>query len=475
MSSNRSRLFRVSTIGVLLFTGFTGFVPFLSGPSPILEAQAGGTRIYRLLVTEWTEYVLSRTPQGRRISELLIGRPVADPGDFSDLRSRLTWMDAESQQIRWELESRLLKVEREFQRRRMDRTLRERIVDADHALLDDLAGHFLVPEPRLLEQGRLQFTRARGIPFQPRASARAFAEARPRHGGPMERDVPVERGSIESALPARLKVYDRLVELETRYGYEYSLFDLNRLGDELQRAARSSRVTVKDVVDQVIRRRNQLASELEVLSVDYRNVDSELSRILSDAADKIRFNEGARRRYGTKTARYSGLAFDPNLHVNEISGYASILNGVFGELRVGVRVGGVQGRGLSVAELERVLRPGPFQREATQRLRTLFESNPQVFQKELDLVMGDGRIWSEVKYYPNVLSGGSQWKSVKKQAELTLRIKEALEAEPAIMRALGGPIELRIYIVNGVRPSVAARLEEMGFQVFGKVGRALSP
>lgn len=460
---------------------------FLASPLPAVASSASGTSSLApspILESALARYLLQSTREGKTFARGVLGRAIYDQSDLRRLSKRLSRGDRETKALRSDFETRLHRIEAELKTRRAGVPQ----LGTRSELLESLAAQHLKTISG--SNGRIQFagppsgarniTQAREAFIQSASEAAeqaravkiSSADAATRESArAFENAIPIVPGSIEAGLRTQSKIYGRLKLLEEKYLYEGALYDGDRIAEFLshQPALRGKPVTLHNVIAYVVIRRKELASELITLADFYGHESPLLANLLRHAAGKIGMSESATRRFAEKMPELSAKIYEPGgKHYHDVASYAAVIWGELGELRVAVREAGLSERGLDVSQLGRVFGKGPMASEARAELRKLVSERPTFFAKELDLIFDQGRIWGEVKYFREPFSHRhNQWSSLIDQAEKTLDLKRALEANGVLRESLGGGIDLRIYFVNGVTPEAAAHLERMGFAVFG--------
>lgn len=279
--------------------------------------------------------------------------------------------------------------------------------------------------------------------------------------------VPLKSGSIEDRLPGAQKIYSVLTELEKKYLFERLLLFPDELSDRL-RATLGRPPTLRDMIERMLQERISLAHELSVLSETYRNVDPQLHLMLRETAKKIGVSSKANERFRQKMKAIGTVLYRKDSQHEEVKGYVASIRGEIGELKVAVRESNVVLRGVMVHEIADAFTNPSVSATVRKEIQRLASLNGELLSKELDLVFENSRIWGEVKYFRTVMSRGhTSWGKVIKQANLTLNIKSVLERNNEVLSAFGGPLELRLYFVQGITEDAAQTLEQMGFRVFG--------
>lgn len=446
---------RPCALAALLFTVTLAVTPAKAHPGGLLPLLSS-ERVARLLV---------ETPDGRRISELLIGRAPHTLEDLTALSTRLSRADTATVRLRRELRIRLTRADEELERIALSQGGRPRA-----ARLLRVSRRMLGIDARAAREGRVRFTNRRPSPYRPLASSRSrFLETQaPERSHSFEVAVPVEAGSIEARLPADAKIYARLSEIEHRYLTKNTLASPNEIAARL-RGGGGGRVTKKDVIDEMLFQRERLTGELYELASAYRDIDSQLSHAIRDSAKRIEVSQASRARYRQQRARLASSAYNPNKHARDLVSYVSMVPGELGELRTAVRLAGLRAVSVRLNSLGAHFGSGAEAARARRALAGLNRTHRKRLRKEVDLVLGRGRIWAEVKNYSEVVTLENQhvWRKVAAQADRTAELKSLIETRPEIAEAAGGPIELRIYFLGGISESAALELEARGFQVFG--------
>jgi hypothetical protein len=196
-----------------------------------------------------------------------------------------------------------------------------------------------------------------------------------------------------------------------------------------------------------------------------------VAELFDRAAGDADLSGKALRRLDSHAEELGEINYDGPRSADLVMGHVYNLFGQMGELRVAVRLKGIVARGLEPENLGRFMGEGKAADVARARLAKLAQAYPHEMTKELDLLMDDGWLWSEVKNYNKPFGPGHRsYAKVMKQAKLSCEIRDLLQGDPVIARAFKAAkteIRLRIYFVQGVTDEGARELEAMGIEVFG--------
>jgi hypothetical protein len=421
------------------------------------SAAPSSSRLVELLTSDWGMSLLTETPVGQRLAKVLIGRPPRGVDrELIEQKLRFRWNA--------ELESRLVGLNGEL----------ARVSEAEGAeLLDSLAERYL-GDLELLKNGRAPRTAGAtsGNALPPVAGARAaFVSRSSSERLVLGTSLPLEAGSIEDRLPESIKVEPRLLELEERYLREQGLLQPGRLAARLQRKLGVQSLNLGDVMGEIIQGRKAMAEALRQLAAQYEAAEPFLARTIEKAAGEIDVSQSAAAKVRENLPDWNATIFDTREHSELLRGYTSKIRGEMGEIHAAIRTRGVVERGLNIRELGVFFGESAKGRAARSALARMAEAQPNIFQKELDLIFEGGFDWGEVKGFAERFSPQHQYfDRVMEQAGKTVKIKTLLESDPEIRGALeemGTRIRLRLYFTHGVTPEAAQRLERLGIEVHG--------
>jgi hypothetical protein len=421
-------------------------------------------RLIELLSSRAGEALLIESRAGRVLTERLLGRELSGsyrPGgrDLIDLRARLERADAEA--LRPELESRLSKANEELESALggRSRTLAERT-----RIIEDVSSRFLAF--RAGQSGRIDFV------VQPAAGDLASMRvAAFRAGQAFEAAVPVEEGSMASRWGNELT--EDLAAIEEHYLRAKGLGSAEGIarGVRAERGGKSQDVNLQEMLDYVVGQRQEMSARFLKLAERYRSGDPVLAEHLGRIASEVGLTPKVLHRIEARAHELSIVDYEGPESAEPLMGYARGLLGQLGEIKVAVRLRGVVARGLKVEDLGRFLGKGELADAARAQLKILSGTHGRELGKELDLLMEDGWLWSEVKNYSQPFGPHHRYfEKVITQARLSADIRALLEGDPVISRALkaaGARIRFRSYFVGGVTEEGAQALEQMGVEVFG--------
>jgi hypothetical protein len=395
---------------------------------------------------------LLQTTRGRALMERLIGRPLQGAGDLGDLHAYLDQQAALPLNRR--LESNVEKISEELRVRTGGRGLAVLARAEREILLEEISSRYLdvdalVPTPGKFEAARVRFLQ-----------------------GEFEAAIPIEKGSLEDRLAPDQKIWSRLMAIEKKYLRNLGLGRPEQIAAIVRERLGVRTAEVPQMMDYIFATRRQMAAELKATAALYQRSEPFLAESLEKAAKLIHVSDATAAKFAQKL-KESAINWRniPGASSEEIPGALAQLRGELGELKVSVRLAGVEARGLTVKQLGRFFPKDAVGDAARAELEIMTKEHPEMLLKELDLIMNQGTEWAEVKNYGKPLDRGHQFHDkVLLQARKTVRIKEYLETDPAVseaFREMGKSIQLRIYLVAGVSEDVAQELEALGFQVFG--------
>lgn len=449
-----------------------GMVLWALGGAALGIAGIGGAyaspvpaRLLELLSTSAGEQLLLESRAGRGLTERILGRKLSGSAhssgrDLQDLRARLERADTES--LRPELETRLERAREELESalQGRPRSLAER-----NRIVEEISSRFLEIGPS--PSGRITFLELREVGGLSR-SRDAFLD---RGVQTFEGAVPVEAGSMAGRWGSELT--DELRAIEHHYLRAQGLESSEGIarGVRAQRGGKSQDVNLQEMMEYIVTQRQEMSARFMKLAERYRGSDPVLSEHLGRISSEVGVNGRILARIDARAHELLIVDYDGHQSAEPLMGYVRGLIGQLGEIRVAVRLRGVVGRGLKVQDLGRFMGKGPLADAARARLAELRGSHPRELGKELDLLMDDGWLWSEVKNYAEPF--GPQHRSFDKvitQAKLSADIRALIEGDPVISRALkaaGTHIRFRSYFIGGVTEEGAQALEKMGIEVFG--------
>ncbi len=427
-----------------------------------LEAVLTRSPIARLLFL--------RTAEGRKLSRAIVGRPLANERELKGLYLRLRnpQVSEQARSLESEIERRLLAADLAWAEAGVEAPRVHggaKLTGRQRELLETIARQELGSlDPASFGPVTVEF-----FPVQ-RAGAVAPAAAVPRK---FDQIVPIEPNSLEAAFRANQggrSFYERLVQLEDRYFRQRMLLFPDELAISISRA-KGRPATPWDLLEKVAAERQSMSRELQELAQSMQAESPWFAESLRKSAEALSLDGARLARMREKQRTLSRTPYVAGHTYPELEGYTSLLRGEMGELRVALRLEGVQHRGVTVKGLlSRLGRENGVRVEAA--IERIHAEHPHLLEKELDLVLNAGHVWAEVKYHRVPLTRAHKaWDSMVTQLELTQRIRRLILAEPEVLRALGmrpgRDIELRIYFVNGIEAGAATRLEELGYRVFG--------
>jgi len=399
--------------------------------------------------------LFTQTRIGRQISEHLLGSPVQNSADLSRLISRLRANDAATYRIRTELELRVPQLARELEKLPASVRLDDHLdALANRILRFDIAADGLHFYPFVSELPSASFTR----------NAQQFLDATPLSR--FETAIPRAPRSIDRSLNWNHSIAERLARLENRVVHELGVLDAESIAHRL--ALTHEEVRIHQITDEILRIRGEITRNLRDWSQEYRSLHPQLSQQLQKTASELTLSPEALVRYQQKSQELARLVYEPETYDDLIRGYNGKIQGELGELKVLVRVNDFSARGLKTFELSQLFPRTPHATGATAALARHLEAFPQFAGKELDLILGEGRIWAEVKTFRDIFSRQHrQFRHVVEQIELTQAIRAHLNELPAWRQLYPESIELQIYFVGGITEDAARLIEAKGVQVFG--------